>query len=128
MAAQRWKTQVNENAKSPAFWSTLPELGHNELAGWGQGGDVTRQVLTLVTLRHGGEHPQVAKRFAFVADVLLEVVADIVEVWAEGTDPLAQLFDLALVGDFVSLHLAGQEGTDPGPVPVLADLKDRLRA
>ncbi|HVX21532.1 MAG TPA: SIS domain-containing protein [Acidimicrobiales bacterium] len=128
VAAQRWKTQVNENAKAPAFWSAVPELCHNELAGWGQDGDVTRQVVTLVTLRHAGEHPQVAKRFTFLADALLEVVADILEVWAEGTDPLGQLFDLAIVGDFVSLHLAGREGTDPGPVPVLADLKERLRA
>jgi len=46
-AAQRWKTQVNENAKAPAFWSAQPELCHNEVCGWGQHGDVTRQVLTL---------------------------------------------------------------------------------
>jgi hypothetical protein len=32
-----------------------------------------------------------------------------------------------LVGDFVSLHLAAREGVDPGPVPVLEDLKHRLR-
>jgi glucose/mannose-6-phosphate isomerase len=128
VAAQRWKTQVNENAKAPAFWSAVPELCHNEVAGWGQDGDVTRQVLTLVTLRHDGEHPQVARRFDLVAEVLLEVVADIVEVRGEGTDSLALLFDLVLLGDFVSLHLAGREGTDPGPVPVLIDLKERLRA
>ncbi|MEO6121815.1 MAG: SIS domain-containing protein, partial [Acidimicrobiales bacterium] len=43
-AAQRWKTQVNENAKSPAFYAVQPELCHNEVAGWGQHGDVTRQI------------------------------------------------------------------------------------
>ena len=35
-AAQRWKTQINENAKMPAWWSVLPELDHNEICGWGQ--------------------------------------------------------------------------------------------
>ena len=39
---------------------------------------------------------------------------------------LAQLFDLMLMGDFVSLWLAAQEGIDPGPVPVLNDLKAAL--
>ena len=34
--------------------------------------------------------------------------------------------DLVLVGDFVSLHLAAREGIDPGPVPVLDELKRRL--
>jgi glucose/mannose-6-phosphate isomerase len=127
VAALRWKTQVNENAKSPAFWSAVPELCHNEVAGWGQGGDVTRQVLTLVLLRHPGEHPHVVRRFALVTDVLLEVVADVVEVWGEGDDPIAHLFDLVLFGDIVSLHLAAQEGTDPGPVPVLTEIKERVR-
>jgi len=125
-AALRWKAQINENAKSPAFWAVYPELCHNEIAGWGQHGDVTRQVITLVNLRHDAEHPQVVRRFDFVADVLREVVADIVEVRAEGEGDLAQLLDLVLVGDFVSLHLAAREGVDPGPVPVLEDLKHRL--
>ena len=126
-AALRCKAQVNENAKSPAFSAVYPELCHNEIAGWGQHGDVTRQVITLVNLRHDAEHPQVVRRFDFVADVLREVVADIIEVRAEGEGDLAQLLDLVLVGDFVSLHLAVREGVDPGPVPVLEELKDRLR-
>jgi glucose/mannose-6-phosphate isomerase len=126
VAAQRWKAQVNENAKTPAFASVVPELCHNELAGWGQDGDVTRQVLTLVTLRHDGEHPQVARRFALLEDAMLEIVADIVEVRTEATGGLTGFFDLSLFGDFVSLHLAGHEGVDPGPVPALADMKARL--
>ncbi len=127
-AAMRWKTQVNENAKSPAFYSVYPELGHNEVAGWGQHGDVTRQVLTLVNLRHDAEHPQVARRFPIVTEMLREVVADVIEVRAQGEGDLAQLLDLILIGDFVSLHLAASEGIDPGPIPVLDELKRRLRA
>ncbi len=126
VAALRWKAQVNENAKSPAFFNVYPELCHNELAGWGQHGDATRQLITLVNLRHDAEHPQVARRFELVADVLREVVADILEVRAGGEGDLAQLLDLALIGDFVSLHLAGHEGIDPGPIPVLVDLKVAL--
>ena len=36
---------------------------------------------------------------------------------AEGDGPLAQLLDLVLFGDFVSLHRAAQEGVDPGRCP-----------
>ena len=109
--------------RAPAFFNVYPELCHNELAGWGQNGDATRQLITLVNLRHDAEHPQVSRRFDLVADVLREVVADILEVRAAGEGDLAQLLDLALIGDFVSLHLAGQEGIDPGPIPVLDELK-----
>ena len=125
-AAQRWKTQVNENANAPAFWNVHPELCHNEIQGWGQHGDVTRQVFTMVNLRHEAEHPQVMRRFDLVADLLREVVANIEDVHAEGEGDLAQLLDLVLFGDFVSLHLAFQEGIDPGPVPALSDLKRQL--
>ena len=62
VAAQRWKCDVNENAKAPAFWNAYPELDHNEICGWGQHGDVTRQLFTLVELRHGFEHEQLERR------------------------------------------------------------------
>jgi glucose/mannose-6-phosphate isomerase len=47
---------------------------------------------------------------------------------ADGRGPLAQLFDLVMVGDFVSLHLATREGIDPGPVPVLVEVKRLLQS
>lgn len=126
VAATRWKTQVNENAKTPAFANVLPELCHNEIAGWGQHGDLTRQVFQLVFLRHDEEHPQQSRRFEALRVLLDEVVGAIHTVEAEGEGALAQLLDLCLVGDMVSLELAAQEGVDPGPVPALTDLKRAL--
>lgn len=126
VAAQRWKTQINENVKVPAFFNTQPELCHNEIVGWGQHGDMTRQVFTVIDLRHDFEHPQISRRFELVDEITEEVVAGIEEVEAEGEGQLAQLLDLVLVGDFVSLHMAAREGLDPGPVPVIEELKRRL--
>jgi glucose/mannose-6-phosphate isomerase len=126
VAAQRWKCQVNENAKAPAFTAAIPEMCHNEICGWGQHGDVTRQVFTLVELRHDEEHPQESRRFDLVRELMDEVVHDVVEVRAVGDGPLAQLFDLVMMGDVVSLHMAAQAGVDPGPVPVLDHLKRSL--
>lgn len=123
VAATRWKTQVNENAKTPAFANALPELGHNEIVGWGQHGDLTRQVFQMVFLRHEEEHPQQSRRFDALQAMLDEVVGAIHTVEAEGEGALAQLLDLVLFGDVVSLELAAQEGVDPGPTPALDDLK-----
>jgi glucose/mannose-6-phosphate isomerase len=118
-AAQRWKTQINENAKAPAFWAAQPELCHNEIQGWGQHGDVTRQVFTMVYLRHDQEHPSVMHRFGLVGALTDEIVNEILEVVAEGDGGVAQMLDLMFLGDIVSLRLAQQEGTDPGPVPAI---------
>jgi glucose/mannose-6-phosphate isomerase len=128
VAAWRWKGQFNENPKVPAWANRIPELTHNELAGWAQHGDVTRQVFTLLLLRHDFEHPNVSRRFEFVASACDEVVADILTVEAEGDGPFAQLMDLVLQGDLVTLHLSARSGVDPGPIAVLDDLKRWLRA
>jgi len=121
LAARWWKDEVNRNAKSPAFAAELPGLTYGELAGWGQSGDVTRQVLTLIELRHGGESQRTADLFAAVTAATDEVMAEVLAVEAAGDDDLTRFFDLALIGQLVSLHLAAQEGVDPGPTPALDD-------
>ena len=126
VAAQRWKTQINENAKSPAWFAVQSELCHNEICGWGQHGDVTRQTITGIFLRHDVEHPQIGRRFELVGELMREVVADVIEVRAEGEGDLAQLLDLIMMGDFVSLWMASIAGIDPGPVPALVELKEKL--
>lgn len=119
VAARWWKACVNLNAKSPAFSAELPALAYDELAGWGQGGDITRQTMTLVLLRHGGEQAPVPALFGAVREATEEVMADILDVWAEGEDDLGRFFDLALLGELVSLEMAAREGVDPGPVPAV---------
>jgi len=126
VAALRWKNQVVENAKCPSFCAQVPELMHNDIAGWGQHGDVTRQVVTIVNLRHDHEHPQLARRFELVREWTDEAVAGIEEVTAAGDGALAQLFDLMFQGDVTALHLAYQAGVDPGPIPVLDAIKAAL--
>lgn len=126
VAARRWKTQVNENAKAPAYFGVQPEVCHNEVCGFGQHGDVTRQVLTLVNLYVGSEDVNLARRFELFAELTSEALARVVEVEAAGASELARFFDLVMIGDFVSLHLAAREGIDPGPVPTLVELKERL--
>ena len=117
VAAARWKTPGQRERQVAGVHRHVPELCHNEIVGWGQHGDLTRQVFTLVELRHDEEHPQELRRFDLVRDLMAEVVHDVIEVRAEGEGPLAQLFDLTLLGDHVSLHMAAQAGIDPGPYP-----------
>lgn len=119
-AITRWKDQLNQSAKSPSWVGVLPDVVHGEMAGWGQHGDVTRQVLSLVLLRHDEEPPEVSEQFAQVEAWTDEVMAGIHTVQAEGEGALAQLLDLVLFGDVVALELADRYGIDPGPTPVLS--------
>jgi glucose/mannose-6-phosphate isomerase len=128
VAAMRWKCDVNENAKAPAFWNAYPELDHNEICGWGQHGDVTRQVFSLVELRHGFEHPQLGRRFEITRGIIDETLVQVLEVRAEGDGRLAQLLDLMYFGDWSSTYLALDQDVDPGPIDAIFQLKDALAA
>lgn len=126
VAAMRWKTDINENAKAPAFSNAYPELDHNEICAWGQHGDVTRQLFTLVELRHGHEHDQVSRRFEITREIIEEAVAGVLEVRAEGQGRLAQLLDLIYLGSWASVYMAYDAGVDPGPIDAIARLKSAL--
>lgn len=125
-AALRWKNQVNENAKLPAFWGAEPEVGHNEATGFEALGPDAGRALSLVTLSWPGEDPWVAARASVAAELARPRLAAAVEVRGEGGRPLAALLDLVLLGDLVSLELAARAGVDPGPIPVLGELKRRM--
>ena len=120
VAAARWKVQVNQSAKTPAWIGELPDVVHGEIAGWGQHGDITRQVLSLILLRHDDEAPELSEQFSAVDTWTEEVMAHVLTVRAAGEGPLAQLLDLALIGDVVALELAERAGIDPGPTPAIA--------
>jgi len=125
-AAQRWKQSMNENAKAPAFWNFYPELDHNEVCGWGQHGDVTRQVLSLVELRHGFEHPQLGRRFDATRALIEETLVQVLSVRAAGQSRLAQCLDLVHLGDWASTYLALDNDVDPGPIDAITQLKAEL--
>jgi glucose/mannose-6-phosphate isomerase len=123
VAALRWKQSINENAKAPAFWNEYPELDHNEVCGWGQHGDVTRQVFSLVELSHGLEHPRLEQRAVATRELIEEAVGQVLAVEAEGEGRLAQLLDLITIGDWTSYYLALDNDVDPGPIDAIMQLK-----
>jgi glucose/mannose-6-phosphate isomerase len=126
VAALRWKQSINENAKAPAYWNQFPELDHNEVCGWGQHGDVTRQVFTLVELRHGLEHEQLDRRVVATRELIEEAVHQVLTVEAVGDGRLAQLLDLVYLGDWTSFYVALANDVDPGPIDAITQLKQRL--
>ena len=124
--AQRWKTQINENAKWPAWHSILPELDHNEIVSWTSLAGLTRNHVGIVGLRDMAETPGVTARFRHTASITGSDVAWVGEVWSQGESALERMVSLAAMGDLVSLELADLVGVDPVPVVAIEDLKRKL--
>ncbi|HIE21811.1 MAG TPA: bifunctional phosphoglucose/phosphomannose isomerase [Acidimicrobiia bacterium] len=124
--AQRWKTQINENAKMPAWWSRLPELDHNEVTGWETLPDLTKRTLAIVALTDRSDHPRIAARLAHTRALTEDAVDWVGTVTSSGSSTLARLISLTVVGDLVSWMLAAAAGVDPVPVATIEKLKKLL--
>jgi glucose/mannose-6-phosphate isomerase len=120
--AYRWKTQVNENAKSPAFASVLPEADHNELEGW-SGAD--RRFAALF-LEDRDQHPRERKRFELTAKAVEPHATAVIRHETEGETRTDRVLHTVMLGDLLSIELANARGVDPLPVEGIESFKREL--
>jgi len=126
VAAQRFKCDLNEYAKTPAFYNVFPELDHNEIVGWSRLAELTSSTFVVVMLRDPEEHPRVALRFEITRKLIEDKLAAVVEVHAEGDSALSRLLSLVFVTQMAAIYLGIAYGVDPGPVAVIQQLKGEL--
>ena len=124
--AYRWKTQINENAGAPAFWGELPEVDHNEIAGWLGAG--TPSCFSAVFLDDQDCHPRMRRRIELTERLLRPHAALTRVVATRGDSALERVCSLVLLGDLLSCYLAALAGVDPSAAPPLAELKEMLAA
>ncbi len=123
--AFRWRTQINENAKQPAFSASLPELCHNEIVGY-EIAAIRFPKLIRIFLRTEHDHPRVKLRIEILKEILDRRGLRYLEAWGRGEDELSQVFSLLYLGDWTSYYLALLNQVDPTPVRPIAELKERL--
>jgi glucose/mannose-6-phosphate isomerase len=122
--AYRWKTQINENAKLPAFAHELPELDHNEICGWDGAPELGK--FSAVFLQDADQHPRVRERFELTEQLIVPNATSTYSVATVGRTAVERVMSLVLLGDLVSLYLAVLRGVDPTPVDILVRLKAQL--
>ncbi len=121
--AHRWKTQLNENAKLPSFYSELPEADHNEVCGW-SGEAVGR--MAAIFIEDCDQHPRERRRFELTAEIAAEGAAAVVRVETEGETRVERLLWATLLGDLVSLEVAEEVGADPERIDALDRVKEGM--
>ncbi|MPZ92756.1 MAG: bifunctional phosphoglucose/phosphomannose isomerase [Actinobacteria bacterium] len=123
VAAYRFKCDLNEYAKTPAFANSLPEMNHNELEALAS---ANREDFVAVLLRDAEDHERVALRFDVAKKLLERTGAEVIEVRSQGISPLARLLTLVLITQLAAIYGGLLNDVDPGPVPVIEDFKRQL--
>jgi glucose/mannose-6-phosphate isomerase len=119
--AQRWKTQINENGKQPAFAGVLPEANHNDICAWERADQFGR--FWAVLLDDDKLHPQLRRRVELTAGVAGDRATTVP---SRGETTRDRVLSLVFLGDLVSVYLAVLAGVDPTPVDVLERFKQDL--
>ncbi|HEY8640575.1 MAG TPA: bifunctional phosphoglucose/phosphomannose isomerase [Solirubrobacterales bacterium] len=120
--ALRWKAEINENAKAPAFWAELPEADHNEICGWTE----AEGVFSAVFLEDSDQHPRERRRIELTAEAVSSAAAEVEMVAVEGDTRTERLLSAVMLGDLVSLFLAAHRNLDPTPIDAIELLKERM--
>ncbi len=123
--ANRWKTQLNENAKQWGFFETLPEVNHNGVVGLGIPPAI-RDLAAVLMLRSRLDPDRIQARWRVTRELLAREGVATYQMQGRGEGHLAQMLSLIHFGDYVSFYLAVRNDVDPTPVENIAFLKERL--
>ena len=123
----RWRTQLEENAKTVCFHHIFPEATHNEISGWVHPAPGIRRT-AAVFLTDPSVHPRTLKRMRFAARIIRREGAGCLEVGMKGPDRFDRMLRMIALGDFLSVYLAFLYRENPTPVVRVEALKKYLRS
>lgn len=119
----RFKTQINENAKFPAFNNVFSEMNHNEINAFQF---IERSKFMAFIIRDSKDHPRIKKRFDICSEIMGERV-DVEQILTKGKCLLARIFSTIHLCDMASYYIAIEQRVDPTPVEVIEKLKKQLK-
>lgn len=128
--AYNWKIKLNETGKIPAFSNTLPELNHNEMTGL----DVvptTKKLserMAFLLLTDKTDHPRTQRRMRVLASLYTNRGLTVLVQSIAGSSRLRAIMDSLLTADWCSYALAERYGVEAERVPMVEELKRRLRS
>ena len=122
--AYRWKCQINENAKYPAFHHTFPEMNHNEIEAWEN--KKFNKLFIPLFIANLDDEENYAKRNAFFKKLMTAEGVEYLEFYAEGSSFFEKAFTLIYLGDIISYYLAILQQVNPTTIEFINKLKEEI--
>ena len=120
--ARRWANQMNENAKLLSFAAEVPEAAHNAVEAWVSDSHGFAAVFLVDSELSEADR----SRLDTLAAMVGESGAPSIEVDPGGESRAERVFRGVILGDLVSLALAGKRNVDPDPVVAIESFKARV--
>jgi len=121
--AGRWQNQFNENSKTLAIRASLPEAGHNLVAGLEF--PIPEKLTALLLESKYGFSRNIAHKKA-LQKVFSDKEISFIPLSVRSSSALAEQLLLIHFGDLLSFYLAGVYGVDPTPIEAIDKLKEEM--
>jgi glucose/mannose-6-phosphate isomerase len=120
--AEKWKTDINENAKTHAFYNVFPEFNHNELCAF----ENTGKEYHVIIISDKDDNEKVKDRIKTFKKTISSYKVDVTEIGLSGDNMLTKLLSGVWMGLFLSYYLALEYNRDPTPVNIIEKFKKEL--
>jgi len=122
---RRFKNELNENSKMPAFYYTLPEGYHNDIEGLKMIGKLARSQPIFLREKDEGDHQRRTRQELY--GFLTELGFRVLEFEGLGENGLQRLLTAVMFGDYVSAYLALLLGVDPSELTLIPRFREAMR-
>lgn len=123
--AHAFKNQLNENSKTFSLLFDIPELNHHLLEGL-KNPERAKDLLLFTFLNSELYSSEVKKRFSITKDVVAKNAVSAEEVSLKAKSKLAQVYEILVMGSYISFYLSMLYGLDPTPIPWVDYFKEEL--
>ncbi len=120
--AEKWKTDINENAKTHAFYNVFPEFNHNEICGY----ENPNGNFHIIILKDSEDHQKIKDRIKVFKKIMKPYNISLTEIAVKGDNFLSRLFSSIWMGTYLGYFLALEYETDPSPVKIIEKFKKQL--
>jgi len=120
-AATRFKSSLQENAKTHAVVEDVIEACHNGIVSWEK-----PSIVQPILLRGKDDYIKTKERFDIVKEFFMENDIDFKEIHSVSGNILTKIMSLIYMLDYASIYRAILSKTDPSPVSSIDYIKSRI--
>jgi len=121
-AGYRFKAQLNENSKHPAYTVVLPEAGHNEVEAWFRDFKMVN-----IVLRSRWEAPVIAEMINWMVDEMnrRKIRNHVIKV--EASSHQSEIMKIIALTDLATVSLAKRKDVDPLKLSILPEVRKAVK-
>lgn len=119
--AYHWKISLNETGKTPAFANAFPELNHNEMQSYAEGG-----YYRFIFLNDPDDADRISRRFGLLQELYNHRGLPVEMLVLPNRDQWTKIFYSVSLAMWTSLKLAQSKGVNPESVPLIEEFKKKL--